>query len=308
MNEKRGPWYLLTGLLLGIGLGILYSWMIAPAQPVDVSPQTLSANFKDEYRLQIALAYTANNDLARAQSRLALLQDPDLPRTLAAQAQRALANGRPADEVRALGLLAVAAEQLPADIPTAVPLTEYPTSPPSPTIAPQPPTLTPSPGVTPTATAALTPTAAITTTEPLSGTATATPRPTRTPTPTNLPPATLTPTPTPGQPFILEQRTLVCDPDLPNPLIIIRTRDAADGGVPGVEIIVSWPAGEEHFFTGLKPEFGLEYADFTMTPGITYRLRIADGGQIVTDLTAPECDTEDDQRILGSWELLFVQP
>ncbi len=55
--------------------------------------------------------------------------------------------------------------------------------------------------------------------------------------------------------------------------------DAAEQPVPSVELVVTWDGGEDHFFTGLKPELGLGYADFVMTPEVVYSIRLADGGQ-----------------------------
>jgi len=45
-----------------------------------------------------------------------------------------------------------------------------------------------------------------------------------------------------------------------------------------------------------------------MTPGIVYELRLADGGEPVPGLTAPECEIEGGERYWGSWALLFRQP
>ena len=75
-----------------------------------------------------------------------------------------------------------------------------------------------------------------------------------------------------------------------------------------IELVVTWDEGENHFFTGLKPELGLGYADFVMTPSVVYSVRLADGGQPVNDLTAAECQAEDGSRFWGSWLLIFVQP
>lgn len=71
---------------------------------------------------------------------------------------------------------------------------------------------------------------------------------------------------------------------------------------------MTWNGGEDHFFTGLKPELGLGYADFVMTPKVIYSVHLADGGQAVGDLTAAECVADDDSRYWGSWFLTFVQP
>lgn len=147
----------------------------------------------------------------------------------------------------------------------------------------------------------------------ISGTAAAltpthTPRPSRTPTPTPTTLPTRTPTPTQGAPFVLDRRSLICKPEIGVPLIQVYTRDAAGQPVPGVETVISWENETNSFFTGLKSEIDLGYADFQMTPGITYNLHIAGGGQQINDLSAPECENAAGERYWGSWELDFVQP
>jgi hypothetical protein len=312
-SNNRFPWYLLTGLILGGILGIVYAWLVSPIRYVDTEPVSLQEEFKEQYRVLIAAAYAANGDLARAQARLALLEDPSIGDTLAAQAQRALAAGASAEEVRALAQLALVANAPPASVPTAAPLTQFPTLTAFPTDTP-----TPVPADTPTETLTPSPTPPPTDTEeptinatPTPGTETGTPatsQPTTTPTNTIVPLNTPIPLPTSLSPFILDQRTLLCEPDIVGPLLIIQTLDNDDAGIPGIEIILNWPGGEEHFFTGLKPELGLGYADFAMTPDITYTLRLADGSQLITDLTAAQCQADDGQNIWGTWELIFIQP
>jgi hypothetical protein len=107
---------------------------------------------------------------------------------------------------------------------------------------------------------------------------------------------------------VLKERNQICDPDLEDPQIQILVTDAGGNPVPGVEIIIQWDQEEENFFTGLKPEFGLGYADFTMTPDVVYTLHIADGGQLIQDLAAQECSTNNGERYWGSWLLTFTQP
>lgn len=321
-SPKRSfPWYLLTGLLIGLALGLSFAWLIAPTQYVDTNPASLREEFKEQYRRLIAVSYAANGDLARAQARLTLLNDPTIADTLAAQAQRALATGAPSEEVRALAQLAAVAEAPPASIPTAAPLTQFPTDPSPPTDTPLPEatllptnTATASPGPSATETALLetdTPAPETTTPDAVTGTpGPSTPDlPTRTPSPTNTPVPSNTPTfaPTALSPFILDQRTLICNPDIVGPLLMVTTQDG-DQGIPGIEIILNWANGEEHFFTGLKPELGLGYADFAMTPDVTYTLRLADGSQLITDLLAEQCTADNGKTIWGSWELIFIQP
>ncbi len=298
-RDQRGPWYLLTGLVLGFVGGLLFAWGIAPLRYIDTAPASLRAEFKDQYRAMIASAYMATGDLVRAQARLSLLGDEDPARALTIQAQQALAAGRPEAESRALGMLAMAVGQGAAPLATAIPVTQTITSTanlPSPTL----PALTPSLPVT---APSLTPAPPSPTPR---GSVSPSPR-ARTPEPTVTPLPTRTPTPTPGEPFALQDMELVCNPALQLPLIMVETFDAANQPVPAVEIIISWDGGEDHFFTGLKPEMGLGYADFTMTLGVNYTLRLAAGGQPVPDIHAQECEVQG-RRFWGAWQLIFVQP
>ncbi len=300
MSDERGPLYLFTGLVIGLITGVLWGWYIAPVRYTDTEPATLNEASKDEYRTLIALSYLYNVDAARSQSRLALLNDSDPANTLAALAQRANAGGRPPNEIQALSQLALVAAGPPAGIPTAVPLTVFPTltTPPSSTPTPvpeEPATSTPAP----------TETVPLPTTTPA---ASETRPPTRTPTQTPSPFPTATPIPTAGSPYILESRLLSCPNSGTTPKLVVQTFNKAGNGVPGVEIILTWQNVEEHIFTGLKPELGFGYADFLMNPGTIYTLRLADGSQLITDITPEQCTTDTGQQAWGTLALTFIQP
>lgn len=288
MTEDRGPWYLLTGLIIGFLLGFIYAWKIDPVVFVDTRPDVLAEEYRNQYRSLIAAAYAATGNLARAEARLALLGDEDPGGTLAFQAQQAVIDGRPLEEARALGLLAVALSQ--GNISVASPPLEAPTG-----SGEASPSLPP-PAATPTPTASLTP--APTDTPVL-----------RTQSPTITPLPSRTPTPTAGAPFVLKQDPeLICNPAMKGPMIIVEIFNAADQPVPGVEITVIWEGGEEHFFTGLKPELGLGYADFGMSPGVEYAVRAGAGGELAPDITPAECEDDSGQRYWGSWLVQYVQP
>jgi uncharacterized membrane protein YccC len=112
MNEdERGNWYLLTGVVLGIILGILFAWVVSPVKYVDTAPESLKDEFKDQYRVLIASAYVANGDLVRAKARLELLDETDIYLVVAEQAQQMLAEGGSVEEAQALGRLALALGQ-----------------------------------------------------------------------------------------------------------------------------------------------------------------------------------------------------
>ncbi len=138
----------------------------------------------------------------------------------------------------------------------------------------------------------------------VAGTAT----PTRTATPVPSPAPTRTPTSTPGAPFRLLAQDPVCVPDLGQALLQVEVVDAAGQPVAGSEVRVVWDTGQDHFFTGLKPDLGIGYGDFTLTPGVTYSVQLVDSDQPVTGLTAGECLAEDGTRYPGSWLLRFQQP
>lgn len=285
---KRGSWYLLTGLILGLGFGLLYSWVISPVRYVNTEPASLRADFKEQYRALIAVAYLSNGDLQRARARLALLDDPDIAQTILIQAQLAQDRAGPDSEKNGLGLLAAALN------PASTPIVTLPLPSSTSTEAPTP-TSSPTPVVV--LGGEVTPSAAP-----------GTPKETRTPAATATPLPSRTPTPTPGEPFVLLEQLLVCNPDFKQPRIQVEALDAASQPVPGVEIIIRSDQGEDNFFTGLKPEISPGYADFTMQPGVIYQLRLADGGEAVSGLQAQECEAEDGSRFWGSLKLVFIQP
>ncbi len=118
---KRGGWYILIGLVLGLILGVAYTWIANPVVYETTAPSTLGETDKDAYRSLIAQVYAATGNLERATLRLEVLEDEDSVYTLGAQAQHVMAEGY-ADEARALALLASAIQQSPT-IPaqTAIP-------------------------------------------------------------------------------------------------------------------------------------------------------------------------------------------
>lgn len=101
---------------------------------------------------------------------------------------------------------------------------------------------------------------------------------------------------------------MVCNIQQPTPLIQVDVLDAAGQPVPSMEVLVTWEGGQDHFFTGLQPELSLGYGDFAMAPGTVYSIHLADGGELVNDLTPVECTAGDGSKYWGSWYLVFVQP
>jgi hypothetical protein len=64
---------LLLPLAFGITIGLVYGWVIQPAEYVDVSPIILRADYRADYVLMVAEAHVAQQDSALAAQRVALL-------------------------------------------------------------------------------------------------------------------------------------------------------------------------------------------------------------------------------------------
>ena len=65
--------YFIIAIVVGIALGLLYGWVLSPVELVDTNPATLRVDFKTDYVLMVAEAYSADHDLNQAICQLALL-------------------------------------------------------------------------------------------------------------------------------------------------------------------------------------------------------------------------------------------
>ncbi len=271
---------LLGGLAagLGLGLGLLFAWVISPVQYVNTAPESLRPDLQAVYVHWVARAYAVDGDLNRAQYRLALLLMSDPAAAVSALAEQA--GG--ADGV-ALAELAAA---LGGGTPIAA-VSETPDVNASPGIPATSATLRPSPKPSDT------------------------PRPTDTVAPSITPQLlpTRTPTSLPLGAFEFVGQQLVCDPLLGEPLIQVVTETADGKQVPGVEVVITWDAGFDHFFTGLKPDVGAGYGDFTMAGGIEYSVHLAESPSATVErLVAQTCTDPGSDSYLGSWLLIYKQP
>lgn len=267
-NEQRGNLYLLTGLVLGLALGLLIAWVISPLNYTDTDPGALAPPYKAEYRRMIALAYQRGKNLQRARERLNLLGDDDPVQVLAAEAQRMVAEDQTSQEARALAILAADLNRPPdanstpaavAQITKTEPAGETtgqaasPTPPQAEAIrspTPLPPTRTPTPFISPT--------------------------PTRTRIPTFAPRATATPVPAQTALYELKSKQPVCNGTLPDGLLQIEVTDAKGQPQAAVKVTITWEQGEDVFYTGLAPEISPGYADFLMLPGGSYSIKVGE--------------------------------
>ena len=286
-ERRQPPYYLITGLVLGFLLGYLFTAKIFPVQYTNVPPETLNLTDKDQYRLLIAMAFQANQDMGRAQARLGLLREASAVDELIAHAGRT----EKRNDAQILLNLADALKGTTNGSQT-------------PSVTPAPtenaPTITPSPSLTLSITPETTLAQAVrTATPPSEGTS-----------PTSAPPVTVaTALPTSlNILFRLEENRTVCNPLYGEPLLQVEVISAEDDPLPNIRILVTWQGGQNIFFSGYYPEISAGYADFTMTPNTTYSLKVGEAGEQIQNLSAPQCTDDAGNPYWGSIYLRFNEP
>jgi hypothetical protein len=296
---------LILGLAAGIGGGLAVTWWLWPVQYTDVAPDSLQPAHREEYLTLVSQAFIYDHDLSLAERRLAALGDSKaIGAEIAALAERYLAQGGASEHIGALATLSYAlgypradlAAYLPREFATLTPVLQ-PTQTPKAEPA-QPPTETPS--STPTGTPMLPAEDAGTLSPEPTGlviSATASPGSTRTVRPTVTP--TVAGTPEPRYQLVRQDHT--CDG--PDGLLKVTVLDAAGEPKPNTELLIRWNGGEERFFTGLKPENGLGYADYRLQKGQTCQVGIVGAlSDVATGIAGDVCDP---QNRLASWEIVF---
>ncbi len=112
---------LLLGVILGLLLGLVYGWLIRPVEYIDTTPDSLRVDFRTDYVLMAAEAYSAEGDLDLAHFRLATL-GPRPPAEYATDAiDYALENNFSQRDVETLNQFAIVLRTLPASGEISVP-------------------------------------------------------------------------------------------------------------------------------------------------------------------------------------------
>lgn len=75
---------IIIALIAGIALGLLYGWVIDPVEFVDLTADTLRADYKADYVLMVAEAYQTRSDPGFAARQLAIFGSQS-PTSIAAQ-------------------------------------------------------------------------------------------------------------------------------------------------------------------------------------------------------------------------------
>jgi hypothetical protein len=243
-------------------------------------PALLRTDYRWDWVRMAALSYVAEEDMGRAQARLAGIARTDVAGAIQALIEEYAAAGRPAATLRALSVLAKTLDvhtpamwaYLQTQAPVAVP-----------TQTPAPPSLE----------------------EDLPTHTPAVPMPSL---PTAAPTSTPTPTPPPLPAFRLVGQEQICKPGTP-PHIEVVVQDENGNGLAGIEIWLTWPGGADRAVTGLKPQKGKGYADFSVEPGVRYDLSTsALGVPLVSGLLIEPCPAqeEEEQPLPGSWRIVLA--
>ncbi|HSQ27581.1 MAG TPA: hypothetical protein VLM80_10705 [Anaerolineales bacterium] len=62
-------------ILLGISLGLLYNWVIHPANNIVIEPEMLRIDYKTDFVLMVSEVFLQNNDLEYVLERLSVLNE-----------------------------------------------------------------------------------------------------------------------------------------------------------------------------------------------------------------------------------------
>jgi hypothetical protein len=267
----------LFGLIIGLVAGLYYAWLVEPVSYIAAGPSRLSDEYKDEYILLISQTFAADGDWEAARGRLEALDDPNVANMVALQLERYLRDGQPAHTLNQLATVAEKLGSRSSAVALFIPIEGGPvlTSPPE-VLVPLTTTLLPTP------------------TNTIRATRSAAPSPT----------STERPSATPVPVFRLLKQERICRQNTPVPLIGVVVYDAFLEPIPGIEVLVSWEGGSDHFFTGYHLENGPGYGDFTMEPELLYNIELAEGSIPANGLQIENCGDELG-GFAGGWRLTY---
>jgi len=97
----------------------------------------------------------------------------------------------------------------------------------------------------------------------------------------------------------MKQKTEICDSAARPGLLQILVTGADGEPLPGVQIVITSKEGQDTFYTGLYPEISPGYADFAMTAGETYTLKVGEVSEIEQGIAIPSCG--------GGWQMEFEE-
>jgi hypothetical protein len=105
---------------------------------------------------------------------------------------------------------------------------------------------------------------------------------------------------------LVEQRRVCAEPggsEDAGGLLQATVLDAAQQPMPNVELLIRWSTGEDRFYTGLKPEMGVGYADYALAEGESYQVGIVGTeSDVAQGIVADACG---EGGTLASWKVVF---
>ncbi len=288
----------IAGLIIGLLLGLWYTWFVDPVQMVNTRPLRLRNDYRHDWIRLVALSYVADGDLERARVRLEGIEQTDIESAIPALIEQYVAASHPVETLRSLSVLAQA---LGAYTPVMSVYLDTPASP-----SPAPSTHTP----TPPSTHTLIPPPTHTPTPPHPLTPSPSPTPPDVSTPSPSPQTSPTPTSTPSllSRLQLAEQEQICQPGQ-RARIEVVVKDERGRGLTGVEVWLMWSGGADRAVTGLKPQHGAGYADFDAEWGTNYSLGVGElGRSLVTALRLEPCSEvldDDGEALIGSWRIVL---
>ncbi len=273
---------IIVGIVFGISGGVFLAWNVSPVQEFDTAPWQLVEEDRAHYVVAIMLAHAFDGDLNRTVNQLLELRLPGDPIQQVAEITCDLARTGYVDSTSGLnavrsmmtfyqgqGKRSCADDLIPAGTLAATDEILMVASP----TPQQQPTKTP------------------------------TRQDVQPPTPTSG--AVIVATEPPQSAFRIAGRETFCDPEFSGIIeIYVQNSDASE--IPGQAVRVYWAGGESTFFTGLKPERGLDYADFQMEAGSNYAIEMP-GRSDPSEATfvASPCTNEAGEEALTSYRVVF---
>lgn len=106
---------LIIALAVGMGLGLVYGWVIAPVEYVDVTPDLLRQDYRADFVLMTAEAYQSDFNATAAARRLALLGSEPPASLVTTAIEYASANNFTPEEMRMLQTLHTAMQTYQPD-------------------------------------------------------------------------------------------------------------------------------------------------------------------------------------------------
>ncbi|MCP4538900.1 MAG: hypothetical protein GY832_17330 [Chloroflexi bacterium] len=292
------------GVVIGLALGIWYTWSVNPVELVNTYPALLRTDYRRDWVHLTVLSYVDDGDLERVHARLNGIEQNDVAPVVQALIEKYAAAGRSAETMRSLTKLAqtldVYTSAMLVYLGTPAPVSPAPTRTASPTLFPtsiSEATYTPTPSRTPTLPP--TPTSPPRTPSPSLSPTISTPEPTSTPSPP-------TPTPLLSARLQLVEQEQICQAGQ-REQITVMVKDERGREVAGVEVWLMWPGGADRAVTGLKPRNGEGYADFDVEWGVNYSLSTSELGRPLVDgLRLESCPTDEGgELVIGSWRIVL---